>query len=295
METEEIEKLKKAGKIASDARDFARKIIKRDMPLLEIAEKIEAEIERLGGKPAFPVNLSINSIAAHYTPGFDDKTTASGILKVDIGVHIDGEIADTALTIDLENSSENKELIESAETALKEAIETAKKDVLLSEVGRTIQKSIEKSNLKPIANLSGHAIEKWKVHAGATVPNIDNKTTVKFKHGVYAIEPFVTNGDGAVYEGRPSGIYQYAEKRPVRDIFARRVVEFITTEYKTLPFCQRWIVKKFGVRSLLALHFLEQQGILRQYPQLIERGNGNVAQAEHTILITDSKTEVVTE
>ena len=113
----------KAGKIASEVVKYSKILVKRDAPLLEIAEKIESKITELGGKPAFPVNLSINEIAAHSTPAYNDETKAHGLLKIDIGVHINGCIADTAFSIDLENSEENKKLIEASESALKNAIE----------------------------------------------------------------------------------------------------------------------------------------------------------------------------
>ena len=123
LTAEEISKLKKAGKIASETVKFARAFIKKDMPLLEIAEKIEQKICELGGKPAFPVNLSINEIAAHTTPAYNDSSLAYGLLKVDLGAHVEGYVADTAVSIDLENNEENKALIASAEKALSKAIE----------------------------------------------------------------------------------------------------------------------------------------------------------------------------
>ncbi len=294
MESKDISDLRKAGKIAVEAREFSLRFVKKNMLLLEIAEKIELKIEELGGKPAFPVNLSINDMAAHYTPGFDDTNTASGLLKVDIGVQINGWIADTAFSINLEKNEINKKLIETAEKALENAINFIKKDTALGIIGSVIQESIEQNGFQPVKNLSGHEIAQWKVHAGVTVPNVDNKSPIKLSDGIYAIEPFVTNGQGVVYDGKPSGIYRFEEKKPIRDSFARRVFQFIQDEYKTLPFCQRWIVKKFGARALLTLHFLEQQGILHQYPQLIEKAHGIVAQAEHTILIDDGKIEVIT-
>lgn len=294
MESKDIADLRKAGKIASEAKEFAKKFIKKNLLLIEVAEKIELKIEELGGKPAFPVNLSINHVAAHYTPGFDDANSAYGLLKVDIGVQINGWIADTAFSIDLEKNEINKKIIETAEKALENAINFIRKDTTLGSIGKSIQESIEQYKLQPVKNLSGHQISQWKVHAGITVPNVDNKSPIKLSEGIYAIEPFVTNGNGGVYDGKPSGIYRLQEKKPVRDAFARRVFQFIQDEYKTLPFCQRWLVKKFGARTLLTLHFLEQQGILYQYPQLIEKAHGIVGQAEHTILIHDGKTEVIT-
>ena len=123
MQPEEIECLKKAGAIAKQAVAYAKELIKPDMLLLEIAEQIESKIDELGGKPAFPVNLSIDNIAAHYTPSWNDSSISRGLLKVDIGVQVDGYIADTAFSIDLENSEENKKLIEAAEAALEKASE----------------------------------------------------------------------------------------------------------------------------------------------------------------------------
>ena len=116
------QKILQAGKIAKQVREWIKTQLKKDMPLLEIAEKIENKITELGGKPAFPTNLSINNVAAHYTPSHDDKTLAHGLLKIDLGVHIDGWIADTAFSADLEDSEENKKLIQASEKALDNAI-----------------------------------------------------------------------------------------------------------------------------------------------------------------------------
>ncbi len=116
----------KAGQISQEVKKYAKSFIKKDTPLLEIAEKIEDKIIELGGKPAFPTNTSINEVAAHYTPSHDDETKAHGLLKIDLGVHIDGWIADTAFSLDLENSEENKKLIEASKSALDNAIKLIK-------------------------------------------------------------------------------------------------------------------------------------------------------------------------
>src|SRR3989304_3159521 len=123
------EKILKAGKIASETKKYARVIAKKGMPLLELAEKIEAKIIELGGKLAFPVNLSIDDVAAHYTPSHDDKAVAHGLLKIDLGVHIDGWIADTAISVDLENNEENKKLIQASKDALENAIKLVSKEI----------------------------------------------------------------------------------------------------------------------------------------------------------------------
>jgi len=290
----DIEKLKKAGKILSEVKEYSKSIIKPGMKLLEIAEKIESKIYELKAKPAFPVNLSINEVAAHDTPSFNDERIASGLLKVDVGVHIQGNIADSAFSLDLENNEENKSLIKAAEEAVNNAVEKINYNVKINEIGNIIEKTIKSFNLQPIQNLSGHSIDLFNLHAGITIPNFDNTSDKIIQEGVYAIEPFSTSGLGRVRDGKPSGIYHLEKQGNVRDSFAREVLSFIIEEYSTLPFCSRWIHKKFGTRGLLALKQIEQSGLLHHYPQLIESGKGKVAQAEHTIIILKDKKIITT-
>ncbi|MBA7660243.1 Methionine aminopeptidase 1 [subsurface metagenome] len=287
----DTKKILEAGKIASEVRKYARTIVKKDVSLLEIAEKIEAKIEELGGKPAFPVNLSIDNISAHYTPSHDDKTLAHGLLKVDFGVHIDGWIADIAFSIDLE---ENKKLIKASEKALENALKIVKKETSTDEIGDIISKTIESYGFSPIINLSGHSMEQYDLHSGISLPNINDKKDIKLKEGVYAFEPFATTGSGKVHEGKPSGIYELRETKNVRNPISREVLELIKKEYNTLPFCSRWLVKKLGTRALFGLKQLENNGNLHQFAQLVEVVGSKVSQAEQTILISEDKVIVTT-
>lgn len=281
MQTEII----KAGKIASQVRDYAKTIIKKDTPLLEIAEKIESKIVELGGKPAFPINLGINDIAAHYTPSHDDDTKTHGLLKIDLGVHVDGWIADTAFSVDLENSEENKKLIKASEKALEEAINIFKKNTNLNDIGKIIQETIEQNGFSPIINLSGHEIDRYDLHTGATIPNFDNKKEIKIEKKLYAIEPFATTGSGKVHDGKPSGIYMLISEKNPRSPTAREVLNYLIENYQTLPFCSRWLVKKFGTKALFGLKQLEDNGNLHHFAQLVESRGAKVSQAEHTILV----------
>ena len=288
------EKILKAGRIASEVRKYARTIVKKDVPLLEIAEKIEEKIKDVGGKPAFPVNLSIDNISAHYTPSHDDKTLAHGLLKVDFGVHIDGWIADNAFSIDLEENDENKKLIKASEKALENALKMTKKEISTDEIGDIISKTIESYGFSPIINLSGHSMEQYDLHSGISIPNINDKKDIKLKEGVYAFEPFATTGSGKVHDGKPSGIYELRETKNVRNPISRKVLEFIKKEYNTLPFCSRWVVKKIGTKALFGLKHLEDNGNLHQFAQLVEVQGSKVSQAEHTVLISEDKVIVTT-
>ncbi|MFH1801600.1 MAG: type II methionyl aminopeptidase [archaeon] len=287
------QKILQAGKIASEVKKWIKPHIKKGVPLLEIAEKIESKIFELGGEPAFPVNLSVNEIAAHFTPSHDDKTTAYGLLKIDFGVHVSGWTSDTAFSLDLENSEENKKLIKASEEALEEAIKTAKEKIPLNEIGKAIQKKIELYGFSPVINLSGHSMERYNLHAGITIPNNDNSKTTSLPPGLYAIEPFATTGEGKVHDGKPSGIYQLVSERNIRNLSAREILKFIQEEYQTLPFCSRWIVKKFGTKSLIALKQLEDNENIHQFPQLVENSQAKVSQAEDTIFL-DRKNKIIT-
>lgn len=294
MQEQELEDYRKAGKIAIEVKEYARKLIKKNMLLKEIAEKIESKIFELEGKPAFPVNLAINDIAAHSTPSSADESKAEGLLKVDIGVHIKGAIADTAFSLDLTEDKKYKTLIEASEKALEQALKVIKKSVTLSEIGSAIQETITKQGFSPIRNLSGHQLGSFLVHAGLTIPSYENNNLTKLNEGAYAIEPFATTGQGLVYDAGKSGIYRLDKEGSVRDTATRKIYQFILEEYKTLPFCERWLTKKFGSRARISLMFLEKAGILHHYAQLIEKSHSPVSQAEHTLIISDKGTEVTT-
>lgn len=294
MEKNVIDKILKAGKIAQELRRYARSIVVKNRSLFDIATMIDDKIHELGAKPAFPVNLSINEIAAHYTPSYGDEFKAHGLIKVDIGISVDGYIADTAFSMDLENDEVNKGLIEAAEAAVDASVSEFGVGKKLTEIGGKINEAITKKGFTSIANLSGHSIERFVVHAGWTVPNYDSGQTDVLEEGLYATEPFATNGHGRVRDGKGSGIFRIDGEGAVRDRFARDVLAWIMDEYKTLPFASRWVHKKFGARGMLAMKQLEAAGILYQYPQLIEVGGGKVAQAEHTVLLLKDGTKYIT-
>ncbi|MEA3329901.1 MAG: type II methionyl aminopeptidase [Nanoarchaeota archaeon] len=295
MEQTGIKKIREAGNIAKQIKKELPNILKKDKLLLEIAEEIETMIKKLGGELAFPTNLSINEIAAHYTPSYNDETKAHGLLKVDFGVHIGGFISDCAVSFDLENSEENKKLIEVANNCFANAIEAVKDEKSLGEIGGAIQKTAEENNFSPVQNLSGHSLDNYQIHSGITIPNYDNNNENVLDDGAYAIEPFVTKGVGIVKDGKPSGIYEVRGNAVVRDPKAREIFQYILENYQTLPFCSRWLVKEFGTRALISLSQIEQSGALHQFPQLAEKSGANVAQAENTILIEDGKVEVTSQ
>jgi methionyl aminopeptidase len=291
---EGFEDYKKAGEISIKVKEFAKNLIKRDMLLVEIAQKIEDEIKKQGGEIAFPVNLSINEIAAHYHPTLEDETRANGLLKIDIGIHVNGFIADSAFSIDLTENKQYSELIKASEHALENALKILDKDPTLNEIGETIQKSISSHGFSPIINLSGHSLDKYTIHAGITIPNNANNNQNKLDFGAYAIEPFATTGQGKVVDGPSSNIFRIINLKTPRSPTARKILEYIWQKNQTLPFSLRELQEKFGNISRLAIKELEQNNIIHNYPQLLEASHHPVSQAEHTFIKTPNKGIIIT-
>ena len=291
----EIEKYIQAGKIAAKVLKFASSIAKENTPLLEIAESIEEKIVELGGKLAFPANICINHIAAHDTPLHDDKRVLckEDLVKIDIGVHIDGYIADCAISLQV-NTNKHSKLIQASENALANVIKNLNPSTKLFEIGDIIEKEITSLGFCPIRNLSGHEIDCYNLHAGLTIPNYNNRNKSLLPKA-FAIEPFATPGSGIVTEGKPSGIYMLLEAKPVRNVHAREILKFIVENYKTLPFAKRWLVKKFGLlKTNLALLALEKEKIVKQFSTLVEKTKQPVSQKEHTFIIKEDKVVVTT-
>lgn len=283
-----MKELEKAGKIASEALTFGKSLVKINADIKGVTDKVEKKIEELGGKPAFPVTVSINEVAAHALPKSDDVFKQGDLIKLDVGVHIDGYIADNALTIDLGN---NKQLVEASEKALEEAIKKVKVGVKINEIGKVIESTIKSYGFNPIKNLSGHQIERYEEHAknGISIPNYDNKDETKLEKGmVIAIEPFATDGPGLVEEGRDSGIYEVIQIKNVRSTITREILAYILENYQTLPFSKQWLIKNFPEFKVnFSIRMLEQDGIIYHHKQLVEKGKSKVSQAEHTLLVDD--------
>lgn len=289
----------KAGKIAAYARDYGIGIIKPGLSFLELAETVESKIVEKGAGIAFPVNIAVNDIAAHYSPFNNDSLVLKhgDVVKLDVGAHIDGYIADTAVTVEI-GSNNYGEMIKASEDALDAAIGLIKPGVNLSDVGKKIEETINSYGFKPVDNLTGHSLEYFNLHSGMSVPNVKTMTGGKPKEGdVLAVEPFATNGIGHVYSGKGSNIYicnNTLKARFVRDSRTKMYYTKIKHNFKTLPFAQRWCEELFPTRSDKILRRLAFLGITKQFPQLIEDKDSIVTQKEHTVIVTKDGCEVTT-
>jgi methionyl aminopeptidase len=287
-----------AGKIAAEVRENARKKYHVGSTLLEICESIEKEIERKGGKCAFPVNASLNEIAAHYTAEPNDSIVVkeTDLLKIDLGVQINGYIADTAVTVCYDPNYDY--LVQAAEAALREAISIIRVGTKSSDVGKIIENTTKQMGGTPIANLSGHSLEQFTIHAGKSVPNIWSIGSFSFQSTeAYACEPFVTTLDGLgfVREGKIRNIFSLATRKHTKDNDANKLIDFIWQKFNMLPFALRWFIPEWNEKTARRLlDKLIQNKIVRSYPILVEANNQRVAQAEHTFIPQENGVTVTT-
>lgn len=284
-----LEKYREAGRILKTVRAEAVEMVRVGNTLLQVAEFIENRTIELGGRPAFPCNISRNQEAAHATPKIGDTDVfGKDMVKLDLGVHVDGYVADSAVTVDLSGNSEIKK---AAEEALAAAIELAKPGISTGELGAVIEDSIRSYGLNPITNLTGHGLSQYEAHDDPSVPNRHVEGGAILKEGdVLAIEPFATDGVGNVHDGNWAEIYSLIRKKPVRLPAVRNVLKQVE-EYRELPFAKRWL--KSDKLDFVLLQ-LEKAGIIHSYPVLLESSGGLVAQAEHTIIVTQDGCEITT-
>lgn len=295
MDDHELTCLRKAGLISKEARELGASMVREGARLADLAEEVEAHIIKRGARPAFPVNIGINDVAAHFTPTTADKVTfaAGDIVKVDVGAHVDGYVGDTAVTIEV-GTKNWQLLVDASAKALRMALEMVGEGVPVSAVGATIERGIKDGGFKPVSNLTGHGMKRYSLHAGLTIPNINDGSVARVKNDmVLAIEPFATNGGGQVYNDRPGNIYRVLRERPIKNQKAEELFGFINSNFGSLPFCERWCTALMPEAPGL-LRTLVRHGLISSYAILREVRGGMVSQAEHTIIVASSKCEITT-
>lgn len=293
---DEVEKIQRAGKILRTVREKVPGIVFEGAKAADICETVEGETRKLGGEPAFPCNVGINSVGAHYSSPPGDLTTipSGSLVKVDLGVHIDGYIADSAITVSVD--SEYEVMIKVVEEALENAIKVVAVGGRISDVGSVVERTIRSRGFRPISNLTGHQINRYNLHAGVSIPNVAGAdwATGRFQPwSVYALEPFVTlhNAEGQVKDGFPGNILHVIRSKGPKDAESRSFFSEVYKRYRTLPFAKRWVV---GLEGYQQWKRLVSERTFYEYPMLVEATGKPIAQAEHTLLLTDKEIIVTT-
>jgi methionyl aminopeptidase len=279
-----------AGKIASRVLSRSLSLVKAGASFLAVVEEVEALVGSEGAGLAFPLNLSLNEAAAHDTASEgDDRIFAAGdVVKMDLGVHLDGYIADTAGTVDL---GTNGSLVRASQAALDRAISLVKPGITTGDLGGAIQGEIEALGFRPVANLTGHGLGQYEIHTPPTVPNVRIAGGAVLREGmVFAIEPFATTGTGFVSDSPRVQIFQQILDRPARLPAAKRILDQVRDRHG-LPFARRWLS---GEKIEITLAGLVRSGHLHAYPVLRDVQGSLVSQAEHTVIVTGDGCVVTT-
>jgi methionyl aminopeptidase len=304
----------KSANIHKNVGNYIRNIIKPGISINNIAtiieNKINEEINYDKNNPldrgiGFPVGLSINNCVAHYTPNYNDKDIIlkdSDIIKIDYGVHIKGTIIDSAFTLNFDNKYD--EFINISRNLTNYAVSLCGPDVILGELGGDIEEYIKSKEvtidnntyqLKIMGDLAGHMIKQYEIHAGVAVPNIAINYPIRMKeYEYYAVEPFVTTGNGVSIIKEPKSHYMFTKNYKNNKSLNNEEIylyNIINNNYSTLPFCQKWLHNLENSKLINyteILNSLEQKKIINSYPPLYDIENSIVSQFEHTIFVKEN-------
>lgn len=289
MDVDVKRKYMKAGEIGKKALDYAVSLIESGALFYDVAEKSEQFIRDEGAKPSFPLNLSINNEAAHYTPSEGDKKKfrTGDLVKVDLGAEVDGYPSDNATTVEVGNTGKYSDLIDASREALNSAIKRLRPMLQARQIGAEVERQITNRGFRPIKNLGGHGINRYDLHSSIFIPNYDDGNAALIKPDtVIAIEPFATTGIGMVHNGQNGNIYILSGTKQDRD-------EVIYRNFNTLPFAERWLAKiKTDYKNYMKSMMSRSQ--LSAFPVLKEHSSSRISQAEHTIMILSDEVIVTT-
>ncbi|MFX1287223.1 MAG: type II methionyl aminopeptidase [Promethearchaeota archaeon] len=289
-----IESLIKAGNIAQEVKKFIKPQVKVGMNIFNLIEKAETKIIELEGGWAFPVNVSINNIAAHYTsPIKDDELIVEDgdIVKIDLGVQVDGYIVDTAFTVSFNDDKALENIIQATEIALEAAKMMVKPKINTKVLGKKIEDIVKGFKYNPIKELGGHQIERWIVHGKKQLPELASQGGDIMEEGeVFAIEIFASTGKGSVHSTNASYIYElnpFTGRVPLRRKLSKQILGYINKNFKTLPFAERWLAKDFRMGVIFGLQELVNTNKVRAHYVLAEEKGEFVAQSEETVFVTE--------
>ncbi len=296
MDAHALECHRKAGRIAAECREWARESIKPGVRVRDILEGVERQIYEAGAAPAFPAQSSRNSCAAHYCSSPEDEMTyeVGDCVKVDIGVHVDGYIADNACSVDLSTDGRWTPLVRASADALAAAIATVEPGVRVGEVGAAIERTIMGAGFEPVRNLTGHGLARWKVHTAPQVPNYGERGGGRIAEGsVIAIEPFASTGRGYIHERGKAEVFMMVRPPMKAKGLDKDVLKEIQG-WRGLPIARRYFnhLPTDAVEDTLAK--LARQGSLVRYPPLVEEEGVMVTQTEHSMYVGPDGVEILT-
>lgn len=296
LDAEALTCFRKAGRIASECREWAKQNVKAGVEMRWVLETVEQMIRDRGGEPGFPAQSSRNNIAAHYCTHPSDplRYEEGDVVKVDFGVHVEGYVADTAATVDLSPDGRWRKLVQASADALAAAIATVGDGVPVGEIGAAIERTILAGGFNPVRNLTGHGLGRWKVHTPPQIPNQAEKSGQRLRTGmVFAIEPFACTGRGYITERGKAEVFMLVRPPMKAKGLDRDVLRDIES-WRGLPIARRYFRHRDATVVDETLNKLARQGSLVRYPPLVEDDGVMVAQTEHSIYLGPDGVEILT-
>ena len=286
----------KAGKIAARVLRELKDDIQPGVKVFRLCTIAEKKIIEYGGRPAFPCTVSIDNKVAHYTSPYGDETVIpdSGLVKLDLGANVDGYLSDVAETVDLDGTLEG--FVAATDDALEEAIQLLNPGTPLGDIGKQIEKVIKAYGLKPIRNLTGHELKRYRLHAGKKVPNVKERGIGNVELGdCFAIEPYATNGEGTVIESDLIYIFSNTAKDETLEGTTEKLRLHLREKYESLPFAIRWIGSTMKEIDIVeSVRELLKAKVIRGHPVQVSKKGRPVSQSEHTVFVSDNGPIVLT-
>lgn len=289
LDAEVKKKYLRAGEIGKQALELGKSLVAPGSSLLDVAESIENFIRNEGAVPSFPVNLSINNEAAHYSPSVGDrrKFSTGDVVKIDVGASVDGYLSDNAATVEVGESGKYSDLIDATREALNAALKKVRPGVQIRTIGQEINRVISSYGFRPIRNLGGHGINRNDLHSEIFIPNYDDGNGETLRSDmVIAIEPFASTGIGMIHNGPGGHIYILSGTKIRHD-------EPLYRNFNTVPFSQRWVARIMPDYDQYLARMIKAREV-SEFPVLKEHRGSYISQAEHTVMILSDEVIVTT-
>eukprot|EP00929_Paragymnodinium_shiwhaense_P030741 TRINITY_DN1736_c0_g1_i1.p1 TRINITY_DN1736_c0_g1~~TRINITY_DN1736_c0_g1_i1.p1 ORF type:complete len:417 (+),score=157.39 TRINITY_DN1736_c0_g1_i1:89-1252(+) len=253
---------------------------------------------------AFPTCISVNELVGHFSPlkGESKQLKSGDLVKVDLGCHIDGYIAQAAHTIVIgEEKVEDRraDVVHAAWTAAEAALRLVQVGNTNTQVTEAFDKVATEFGCKPVLGIKSHQLKRFVIDGGrciAGVENVEDKVeSFEFEQNeVYCLDVVMSTGEGKVREAE---LRSTVFKRNVEVNYllktqkARQFISEVGKRFPALPFS---ITAFDESMARLGVSESKRHELLEEYPVLTERPKEFVAQFKFVLLLLPGGTKKVT-
>jgi methionyl aminopeptidase len=205
---QEIEAMARAGRVVADTLVLIGESLRPGVTTQELDELAEEHIRSQGGAPTFkgyhgfPASIctSPNSMVVHGIPG-EYRVEDGDLLSVDVGVTLDGFVADSAYTFSVGTiSDETQRLLDVGQAALEAGISEARPGNHVGDISAAVQRTVEEASFSVVKSLVGHGVGR-SMHEEPQIPNWGEPGRGPLLESgmTLAIEPMINAGSAEVF------------------------------------------------------------------------------------------------